>query len=370
MVPFITFGAARRRRVLPWGELIVDDRHARRYWTCQLAGWFIYDALWLLPGFSTGETIVPVGRVLLGCVIQSVIAIAWTHLYRHVIRKRGWVALGPGKLLPRVVAACVVVGVAMSVSCIPLGYLYGPAGRPLRVWLPFAIPALAFSVSLWSGIYFGVHYFDRWRRAERDKAELAVAAAEAKLHSLMSQLNPHFLFNCLNSVRALIVEDPARAHTAVTALSNLIRYSLQATHVATVPLSAEIDMVKTYLVLEGIRFEERLRCEIDMAADTRAVPVPPMLVQSLVENGVKHGIERLPEGGTIEVASWLDGDALCVRVRNSGRIVERPGSTRVGLRNARERLRLLYGERASVAMREDGASVVADLSVPVRGASA
>src|SRR5690349_16154239 len=125
-VPLITFSAARRRRVLPWGELIVDDRHARRYWTCQLAGWFIYDALWLLPGFSTGETIVPVGRVALGCVIQSVIAIAWTHLYRQVIRKRGWVTLGPGKLLPRVVAACVLVGVAISVSCIPLGYLYGP----------------------------------------------------------------------------------------------------------------------------------------------------------------------------------------------------------------------------------------------------
>jgi hypothetical protein len=348
----------------------VDTRHARRYWTCQLLGWFVYDGLWLLPGLYTGEHTVPAGRLVLISAIQTVLAILWTHLYRNVIRRRGWATLGPDRLLPRVAAACIVVGVGISVSCIPLGFLSGDPGRPLRAWLPWAIAAQVFTVALWSGIYFGVHYFDRLRRAERDKAELAVAAAEAKLHSLMSQLNPHFLFNCLNSVRALIIEDPARAHSAVTALSSLIRYSLQATHVATVPLAAEIDMVKTYLVLEGIRFEERLRCEIDMAADTRGVPVPPMLVQSLVENGVKHGIERLPEGGTIEVASWLDGDALCVRVRNSGRIVERPGSTRVGLRNARERLRLLYGARASVAMREDGASVVAELSVPIRGASA
>jgi LytS/YehU family sensor histidine kinase len=284
-----------------------------------------------------------------------------------VIRKRGWSALAPGRLLPRASLASLVVGVGICVSCIPLSRLYGATEHRLSEWLPWAIAGQAFTVFLWSGLYFGVHYFDRWRRAERDKTELAVAAAEAKLHSLMSQLNPHFLFNCLNSVRALIVEDPGKAHSAVTALSNLIRYSLQATHVATVPLAAEIDMVKTYLVLEGIRFEERLRCEIDMAPDTRSVPVPPMLVQSLVENGVKHGIERLPQGGTIEVTSWLEGDALCVRVRNTGRIVERPGSTRVGLRNARERLRLLYGARASVAMREDGASVVADLSVPIHG---
>jgi hypothetical protein len=349
----------------------VDTRRARVYWTCQLAGWFVYDGLWLLPRFFVGDSPVSVPRLILGSAIQSVIAIAWTHLYRWVIRRRGWSALAPGRLLPKASLASLVAGTGISVSCIPMGFLvYGAAAHPVSGWLPWAIASQAFSVLLWSGLYFGVHYFDRWRRAERDKAELAIAAAEAKLHSLMSQLNPHFLFNCLNSVRALIVEDPGKAHSAVTALSSLIRYSLQATHVATVPLAAEIDMVKTYLVLEGIRFEERLRCEIDIAADTRSVPVPPMLVQSLVENGVKHGIERLPEGGTIEVASWLDGEALCVRVRNTGRIVERPGSTRVGLRNARERLRLLYGTRASVAMREDGASVVADLSVPIHGGAA
>jgi hypothetical protein len=348
----------------------VDTRRARVYWICQLAGWLGCNGLWLLPRLYVGDDTISMARFALGGVCQSVAAIAWTHLYRWLIRKRGWSALGPGRLLPRAILASSIAGIGISVSCIPIGLLYGAAAHPVREWLPWAIASQAFCVFLWSGLYFGVHYFDRWRRAERDKTELAVAAAEAKLHSLMSQLNPHFLFNCLNSVRALIVEDPARAHSAVTALSSLIRYSLQATHIATVPLAAEIDMVRTYLGLEGIRFEERLRCEIAMADDTRSVPVPPMLVQSLVENGVKHGIERLPEGGTIEVASWLEGDALCVRVRNTGRIVERDGSTRVGLRNARERLRLLYGVRASVAMREDGASVIADLSVPVHRSTA
>lgn len=363
------FCARTTRAVLACSQL-VDIRRARVYWSCQLAGWFVYNGLWLLPRLYFGDDTIPASRLVLGSAIQSVIAIAWTHLYRGVIRKRGWSELSPGRLLPRASLASLIAGIGISVSCIPIGLLYGEAAHPIGEWLPWAIASQAFSVFLWSGIYLGVHYFDRWRRAERDKTELALAAAEARLHSLMSQLNPHFLFNCLNSVRALIVEDPARAHTAVTALSNLIRYSLQATRVATVPLAAEIEMVRTYLVLEGIRFDERLRCALDIASETHSVPVPPMLVQSLVENGVKHGIERLAEGGTIEVASWLDGDALCVRVRNSGRIAERPGSTRIGLHNARERLRLLYGARASVAMREDGASVVADLSVPIRGVGA
>src|SRR5262249_25082518 len=152
------------------------------------------------------------------------------------------------------------------------------------------------------------------RELELDNLHLAVAAAEGRLHGLMSQLNPHFLFNCLNSVRALITEDPEKAQTAVTALSEMMRYSMQAGRIITVPLATEIDMVQTYLSLEAVRLEERLRSELDVAADTRTATIPMMLVQLLVENGVKHGIERVPDGGTIHVASWRDDDTLRVRV--------------------------------------------------------
>jgi hypothetical protein len=347
---------------------IVDSKRTRIYWLCQFAGWFTYIGLWLVPAIYVGdptELRPSTARMLAGSAIQGLIAIAWTHAYRAVIRGRGWTALSPTRLLPKASASSFVIGCAISVSCIPLALLYGSAGRPLRAWLPWAIASQTFSVMLWSVVYFGVHYFDRWRQAERDKLALAVTVAEAKLDFLRAQLNPHFLFNSLNSVRALIVEDPGKAHSAVTALSQLIRYSLQATQVATVPLEAELDMVRTYLVLEGIRFEERLRYAIDTAPEARGVPVPPMLVQSLVENGVKHGIERLPAGGMIEVASWLERDALRIRVTNSGRIAAHEDSTRVGLGNARERLRLLYGGRASLALREAEHTVIAELSLPV-----
>jgi hypothetical protein len=349
----------------------VEARRTRIYWGCQIAGWVTYNAFWLLPALYADDhsPAIPVSRRLLAYAGGTSISIFWTHLYRLVIRARGWTALSPPRLLPKAVAGSLLLGPAISLSMMPLGLFYDSLS-PLRAWLPWAIASAMFSTLLWSTVYFGVHYFERWRQAERDKAALAVAAAEAKLDFLRSQLNPHFLFNCLNSVRALIIEDPARAHTATTALSTLMRYSLQASHLPTVPLDAELDMVKTYLLLETIRFEQRLRCELEIAADTHGVLVPPMLIQSLVENGVKHGIEPLPDGGVIAMAAWLEHGALRVRVTSSGQIVARPGSTAVGLANARERLRLLYGPRASLAMREDAGSVIAELSVPIAGPAA
>ena len=283
-------------------------------------------------------------------------------------------ALGPVKLLPRVAVASVVIGVVIPISVLPVWMIVlGDRVSPVAVWAPPAIAGWTWIVFIWSVFYFGAHYFERWRQAELDKLHLQVSVAQAQLHGLMSQLNPHFLFNCLNSVRALIVENPAVAQTTVTELSNLMRYSMQAGRVATVPLETEMDMVRTYLLIEGVRLDERLTCHIDIAPETRSVPIPTMLVQLLVENGVKHGIERLPDGGVIRVESRIDDETLRVSVVSSGRIVPRNGSTRVGLSNARERLRLLYGERASLALREeldDGGSVVAELSVPVSGGAA
>jgi hypothetical protein len=345
---------------------IVIVRRTRIYWLCQIAGWVTYEAAWLVPQLAMPDPgPLSMGRLAIGAMEAALLAIVASHLYRHVIRRRAWAALSPPRLLLCACAGSLVVGCGEALAWVPLSRMVQTSSVPVRSWLPWNIATSTFSVLLWSTVYFGVHYFESWRQAERHRLELAVAATRAELDSLRAQLNPHFLFNCLNSVRALTIEDPPKAHAAVTALSTLIRYALEATQVATVPLGAELDMIRAYLVLEGIRFEERLRYELAIEPATRHVAVPPMLVQSLVENGVKHGIERLRDGGTITVAAWLDGDGLRVRVTNTGRIVAHGDSPMLGLRNARERLRLLYGASASLAMRDDAGSVVAELAVPV-----
>lgn len=338
------------------------------YWTCQLAGWLSVAALYLFFTLLADTGLEP-WRTVIAYAGGALVAVACTHAYRSWLRRRNWTALSPGRLLPRAIAASILIGVAISVAASPLWIvLVGDRGDSGWIWSPYALVGWSWAVLIWTSVYVGVHYFERWRDGEVEKLQLAVVAAEARLHGLVSQLNPHFLFNCLNSVRALIVEDPEKAQTAVTALSSLMRYSLHAGRAPTVPLASELEVIATYLELEAIRLDERLRIDVELAPDTRALEVPAMLVQSLVENGVKHGVESVAAGGTIGVRSWLDAGALCIRVTNPGQLdgrKPRRDGAGVGLANARERLRLLYGDAATLTLRDDGAhAVVADVRIP------
>lgn len=222
------------------------------------------------------------------------------------------------------------------------------------------------TVFLWAVIYFGVHYFESFETAELEKLRLAVVAKDAQLRVLLAQVNPHFIFNCLNSLRALIIEDPPRAQSMVTELANMLRYSLQSGKTEAVSLETELEAVSAYLKLEAIRLEERLRIKIDMDPNSLDTRIPPMLLQTLVENGVKHGVARLAHGGEIRVASQMRNGALEIRVQNSGQLAESTGSTRVGLENIRQRLHLLYGDAASLVLRnQDAEFVIAEVSIPL-----
>lgn len=343
----------------------MDRRRTRIYWTCQLAGWLSAAALYLFYMLYGGTELEP-WQPVIGYASSAVVAIACTHAYRSWLRHRSWRALSPVRLLPRALVASLLVGAAITLVTAPLWL--GFFGDAWWASAPYALFGWSSTVLVWTSVYFGVHYFERGRQLEVEQLQLAVVAAEARLHGLVSQLNPHFLFNCLNSVRALIIEDPEKAQTAVTALSSLMRYSLHAGRAPTVSLASELEIIATYLELEAIRLDERLHVDVELAPDTRALEVPAMLVQSLVENGVKHGVESVSAGGTIGVRSWLDAGALCIRVTNPGQLDGRKpcrDGAGVGLANARERLRLLYGEGATLTLRNDGASAVAaDVRIP------
>ncbi len=174
---------------------------------------------------------------------------------------------------------------------------------------------------------------------------------------MKSQVNPHFIFNSLNSLRALIDENPDRARRAVTQLANLLRYSLQSGQLETVPFEDELGIVNDYLALEQVRHEERLRLRLDIAPETLRLPIPPMLLQTLVEE--RGEVRHLPAPGGRRDRDHLarcEGRALRLQVTNPGELTAEPGSIRpastgVGLHNAAERLRLLFGERATLQLR-------------------
>ncbi len=198
---------------------------------------------------------------------------------------------------------------------------------------------------------------------------------EAELRALKAQVNPHFLFNSLNSLRALIDEDAPRAREVVTRLANMLRYSLQSGQLETVSLDEELRTVEDYLALEQIRHEGRLRVRWAVDEPARVLPVPPMLLQTLVENAVKYGISTRREGGEVVVWAKVEGQVLDIRVSNPGELAS-PGntssakagsSTGVGLRNASERLKLLYGDRAVLRLVEGPAGcVTAEVSIPLK----
>ena len=173
----------------------------------------------------------------------------------------------------------------------------------------------------------------------------------AELRLLKSQLNPHFLFNALNTIRSLIAYDPSRARDAVTHLAGMLRYTLSSSQDELVSLAQELEIVNDYLALESMRFEERLQIEMDIAQNARGVRIPVMLLQTVVENAIKHGIAELPAGGVLRISAALDGDLLAMEVSNprphSGHNSTQEG---VGLKNAAERLRLLFGPRGSLEL--------------------
>ena len=330
------------------------NRRTKIYWLCQGLGWGIYAAanlvlfILFVPGISLQWK-----RYALIFFCAAIFAILTTDRFRFFAKNRGWLYMSPARSFLRVIASSIVLGgiITAQVSFVWL-LVFGVAPFRRLDWLPGVLFGWTSTVFIWTVAYFGVHYFEQYRQAEMEKLQLAVVAKESQLQGLVSQINPHFIFNSLNSLRALL------------------RYSLQSGKSLTVPLEEELEIVNTYLQLEAIRFEERLAIKMEMATETLSVPVPPMLLQSLVENGVKHGIEKLPQGGEVSVTSRIEHNTLKIDVRNTGNLAGGSNSTQIGLVNARERLRLLYGNEAALVLRNDGDnSVVAEITVPVRGSS-
>jgi two-component system LytT family sensor kinase len=341
-------------------------RPSRAYWICQLAGWGAYGLLGVTMSRAFGYgTPRMMATTLLGGLIGAVV----THLWRGAILRRGWLGLGFGRLLPRLVAGVAVTAIAAELLVWATG-LFVTGAYTMRTSTPAIMFATTsnwlITVMLWTAIYVGAHWFTRWRGSEIQRLRLEVLARDAQLEALHAQIQPHFLFNAMNALRALITEHPARARDLVTELSELMRYALQAGRRERVALAEELAVVESYLRIESARFEERLAWRIDAEDAVRTIRLPPMLLQMLVENAVKHGIAPSERGGEVTIAACREGDRVRLRVTNPGYIGTH-GDTRIGLANARERLRLIYGERAALTLSEKDGCVVAEVTLPAEG---
>lgn len=325
----------------------------RAYWVCQALGWGGWTAIGLVA-FGAGPS-GPTAKAILTSLWFFVIGLAASHLLTLWIRRQRWMELAAGGLFLRIAPAILLCSLGITlVNAVMSVYVFhwftwkqtALAGylNSMVIWLLLLIA--------WFCLYFGAHALARSRRAETYALRLELTAQQAQLSALRSQVNPHFMFNCLNSIRALIPEDPDGAQRAVTELSNLLRYSLQSGRTSLVSVRDELAAVEDYLRLEKVRFEERLTAEFQIEEAALERRLPPMLMQTLVENAIKHGIAPLVQGGTVVVEAHVRDGELLLRVTNPGQVRSNGSGLGLGLQNARERLQLLHGAEARLTLSE------------------
>lgn len=343
------------------------------YWLTQLIGWGSYVGIFLVWNYLGDEPAPGLERLML---LVFITGLGVSHLFRALIVRQGWLEQPLGFVLPRISLAALLIG---ALAFLFQSILHDLLIREFEPMLALPIVELMVRVVnwtvllfIWALAYFAYAWFMRNRREEIRILRLETANRENQLGNLRAQMNPHFMFNALNGIRALIDENPEQAKRSITQLSAILRNAMASVKRKVVPLGEEIDIVKAYLALEAMRYEERLRTRFELEPGLERVPVPPMMLQTLVENAVRHGVAKLTEGGELIISAQRGLEGLVLTVRNSGTYepnvngsARRSDRSGLGLRNTRKRLEMIYGNKAHIEISNKDGMVVTEVVLPL-----
>lgn len=344
----------------------------RIYWSLQVGGWMLYAVLAIVSSYDASGGVTP--RRILFFVLEAFLCLVMTNIFRVVLTRYKWLYRPMPKLIPAVFISVYIMGLLIYFLGLPVTYALGQLFEPITTlnWSrALSIGQIlgqssfyAFLFFLWTVFYFTYHYFERYNTSLKYDATMI----EIELNNLKSQLNPHFIFNALNSIRALVDENPSKSKQAINQLSTILRSSLASDKKGLTKFDDELKIVKDYLGLESIRFEERLKTEFYIHPDSHKFLVPPLMIQTLVENGIKHGISKLTPGGVIQLRTMVEKNHLTIHIRNSGHLVngvKRGKGGGLGLKNTVQRLKLLYGDDASFRIvNENDNFVLTEIVIP------
>jgi sensor histidine kinase YesM len=326
-----------------------------RYWTFQFVGWGVYALISIFFAILFDQ----LSRETIFRVLFFVeIGIIFSHVMRMIIRR--------SSILLKNLQQQVIIFIILTITfAILMAMIQTPFEQVCDLWLTIRNKKAAFhklffynfstGVSLlfiWNLIYFMYHYIMKSRKQQMDTLQLEALVKELELKTIKAHINPHFIFNALNSIRALIDENPERARRAVTELSNILRSSLKTEKGETVSLYDELKIVKDYLALENMRFEDRLKVEYEVEDTTLDRQVPPMMLQTLVENAIKHGISKQVQGGVVKIISGMKDNYHFLAVQNTGYLNGGASRAGFGLSSTQDRLQLLFGSKARFEIRQ------------------
>lgn len=348
------------------------NRKKRLYWGLQTLSWGTFTLAVFLFNYLITK------KILLTDVIYSslifVIGITLSHFIRFVFKLYNWQKSGITTILHKVAILSGLTGGfhisllyiissiwdAGLINNFTAANFFGQSGTFGTIYF------------IWGILYFAVYFFRNFKKEEIKNLTQQSKMNEIQLNKFKSQLNPHFIFNSMNGLRSLIDEDQGKAKEGITQLSNILRHTLTIDRKILISLEEELKLVKDYLDLEKIRLEERLVYNIENDFKSLHFQVPPMLLQTLVENGIKHGISQLMKGGEINLNCEVFDDVLFVRIENSGEYnpeaevkLEDKSSSGFGLENSKQRLNLIFGAKARLTIQNlEKNKVITELKIP------
>ena len=335
------------------------------FWRLQIVGWVVYMFFIYItflsvarPGHFVHLIYIKGVRAIIGFVLTTIL---W-RIYRRMVKQFSISSIIIWVLILSTIFGCVWTGIdQLNNWRVSDNYdFYARLPSMPRIALDYAVTVMA-----WSAIYFGIKYWQQWQ-AERESAlQAKVLAEKAQLEMLRYQLNPHFLFNALNSIKASVHEDNKPAKSMITQLSEFLRHSLLSSNTREIPLREELNAVENYLAIEKIRFEETLDIKFDIDEKAKDFKVPCFLLNPLVENAIKHGFPNNPETLRVRVSAKLNDEKLSLTVANSGKLAKSPSSdgTHIGLNNVRERLEKLFPNKNSFKLFEENGFVTARIEI-------
>lgn len=344
---------------------------SRLFWICHGLGWSVFALIDVLASMIVGVDIY--ASILAVFLILSVNTITCLKL-RELIYGKHLLTIPLNKAWVKLFFYALVLGLISATNIrVPMDlYLWATDSfiNPVPYYFRLLINWLWFSSTLyiWGLIYVVVKYSNQLNEAKQASTELALELRNAQLNTLMAQLNPHFLFNALNNIRSLMLEDVTKSREMLTRLAEMLRYSLLSDSQEFETLENELAVVRAYLKLASIQYEERLNYIEEI--DTRLLncSIPPMLVQMLIENAVKYGIDQTASGGEVKLSiiPLPDIEKIMIHVSNPGDLhSQKLESTGLGVKNIKKRLKLLYGDEASFEIKQVDGNVIAEVKIPM-----
>lgn len=341
------------------------------FWILQFVGWGFLTTtnVWSKMFFVPQDKSKPIYFLFEG-VIFLTLGIVSTTLYRNYLKRIDFVTNQTLKNYLKVFFALLITAFIFSgILLITAHYLFPFFNEKPIIFSTSDIVLttlnLVVFILFWTIIYIAIKSVMRMRKDKIDRLQLEASLKESQLNTLKGQLNPHFMFNSLNNIRGLMLEDVDKARDMLTRLSEMLRYSLNMNNVNAISIEEELEIVDNYIALSKIQLEDRLDFQQEIKQELVQIKIPPMILQMLVENAIKHGISNQKNGGKITLIVTDDNEKIILQVNNTGTLKTQTDSTRIGLDNIKKRLELLYGNAAQFTLEELENEVHAIIKIPL-----